>query len=379
MISEDIIFVLKEAFPNGAPLHVPKFVGREWACVKECIDSTWVSSAGKYVDHFEKQLSDFTGIKNVVAVVNGTAALHMALKILEIGPHDEVLVPNFTFVASANAIRYCQATPHFVDIDRRTLGVDPQKLQCWLTDIAHITAGKCFNRDTGKQIKALIVVHLNGFPADLDAIGEVCQQFNIEIIEDAAGAVGSFYKGRHVGSKGKMSIVSFNGNKIITTGGGGAILTENDALAKRVRHLTTTARIPGRAYYHDEVGYNYRMPNINAALGSAQLECLPKFLAEKRALAEYYQHAFEKVKSVNFVKEPDLTKSNFWLNAISLDPEWVFQKDEIVSSIQQKGWSVEKPWTPLDQLPMFRSCPKMDVSTSVSVQASLILLPSRPM
>ena len=287
-----IINALKAVLPAGGmpvPLHEPSFGGNEWLYVKECIDTGWVSSVGKFVDRFEQQLADYTGVKHAVAVVNGTAALHVCLKLVGVEQEDEVLTPTLTFIATANAISYCGATPHFVDSDEATLGLDPQKLGLYLQEIAEIRPEGCFNKKTGRRIKAVLPMHTFGHPVDLDPLVEICRSYQLELVEDAAESLGSYYKGRHTGNWGKVSALSFNGNKVITTGGGGAILTNDEKLGKLAKHLTTTARGPHKwSFIHDQIGFNYRLPNINAALGCAQMELLPKFLESRISAIRYW-------------------------------------------------------------------------------------------
>ncbi|MDD5168440.1 MAG: LegC family aminotransferase, partial [Syntrophales bacterium] len=273
-----VIGILKSVILAGkmpVALHEPCLNGNEWAYLKDCLDSTYVSYVGQYVDKFEAMLRDFIGIKNVVAVVNGTTALHIALKLAGVEPGDEVFVPALTFVATANAAIYCGAVPHFVDSEERTLGLDPFKLKDYLKSMVYVNAEGCINKLTGRRIKAVVPMHTFGHPVDIDPLIDVCREYRLELIEDAAESLGSYYKGNHTGTWGKLSVLSFNGNKIITTGGGGAIITNDDSLGKMARHLTTTAKIPHRwEYRHDEIGYNYRLPNINAAVGCAQIEQL---------------------------------------------------------------------------------------------------------
>jgi aminotransferase in exopolysaccharide biosynthesis len=263
-------------------LHEPTFDGNESRYLQDCIDSTYVSSVGKYVDQFEIELAKFTGAKHAISVVNGTAALHLALKLAGILPGDEVLVQGFTFVATANPVTYCGATAHFVDIEDENLGIDPIKLFEYLKEISTTSDGLTINTKTGKTIKALIVMHTFGHPSKIDELNEIAKRFNLVLLEDAAESIGSYYKGRHTGTFGAMGTLSFNGNKTITTGGGGAILTNDSELAKQAKHLSTTAKIAHKwAFNHDQIGYNYRMPNLNAAIGCAPLERLPNKLENK--------------------------------------------------------------------------------------------------
>jgi len=358
-------------------LQEPLFKGREWEYVKECLDTGWVSSVGKFVDLFEKKLAEYTGVKRAVAVVNGTCALQLALKLAGVEPGDEVIVPTLTFVATANAVSYTGATPHFVDSEEGTLGLDSDKLEIYLNEISEMRDGACYNKQTGKRIAAAIPMHVFGHPVDLDPLFKVCKGFKLSLIEDAAESLGSFYKGKHTGRWGKLSALSFNGNKIITTGGGGAILTNEPSLADRAKHLTTTAKIPHKwEYKHDEIGYNYRLPNINAALGCAQIENLPYFIKEKRKLAKRYQNAFENIKGIHFFIEPVHAKSNYWLNTILLEKGLEHERDTVLQTLNDNGIQARPAWILLHKLPMYKNCPKMDLTTSESLEARLINIPS---
>ena len=377
---DGIITAIRSAFPdhNGpVSLHEPCFGGNEWAYVKDCLDTNWVSYLGQYVGQFESMLADFTGVKKVAAVVNGTAALHMALKLCGVEPGDEVLVPALTFVAIANAVTYCGAIPHFVDSEARTLGLDPGKLKDYLTNIARVDSAGCRNKFSGRRIKAVIPMHVFGHPVDLDPLVEVCTAYNIEMIEDAAESLGSYYKGRHTGNWGKLSILSFNGNKTVTTGGGGAILTNDEGLGNLAKHLTSTAKIPHRwEYRHDAIGYNYRLPNINAALGCAQMEQLPKFLEQKRRLAARYQSAFQGIGGVRFFTEPSFAKSNYWLNALLLDEACAAERDTVLEKTNDIGIMTRPAWTLMNRLTMFKDCPAMDLGCAGNLSKRLINIPS---
>lgn len=379
-IIPEIIKCLNEVIPPAVsiPLHEPFFGGEEWECLRECLSSGFVSSIGPFVDTFEKKLAEFTGAQYAIAVVNGTSALHISLKISGVKEHDEVIVPAMTFVATANAVTYCNATPHFADISSETLCLDPRKLHEYLTDIVKKNHdGDSINRKTGQRIKAVVVVHSFGHPADMDSLLIVCDEFNLELIEDAAESLGSYYKGQHTGTIGTLGTLSFNGNKIITTGGGGAILTNDPLLAKTAKHLTTTAKIPHPwRFFHDQAGYNYRMPNLNAALGCAQLDQLPKFLAAKRALAKKYSSAFERVKGVTFFLEPSFATSNYWLNALLIDPALAQNRDELLDTCNQLGFRLRPAWELMHTLPMYTQCPRMDLSTAETTVRCLINLPS---
>lgn len=358
-------------------LHEPCFFGKEWVYVKDCLDSAWVSSIGNYVDRFEQMLSEFTGVKRAVAVVNGTAALHICLKLLGVDPGDEVLIPSLTFVATANAVSYCGAIPHFVDSEEQTLGLDPKKLSEYLKEIAIIRSDGCLNKRTGRRIRAVVPVHTFGHPVDMGPLVETCQQYNLELAEDAAESLGSYYYGKHTGNWGKASALSFNGNKTITTGGGGAILTNDEKLGQFAKHLTTTARVPHEwRIEHDHIGYNYRMPNINAALGCAQLEKLPEFLRKKRDLAERYSSAFQNINGASFFEEPEFAQSNFWLNVLLLQNNRSGNLNELLEHTNRCGIMTRPVWTLMHRLPMFQNCPRMDLSVAENLARRIVNLPS---
>lgn len=356
-------------------LHEPIFLGNEWQYVKECLDTGWVSSVGKYVDRFEKDLADYTGAKHAVVTVNGTAALHICYLLAGVQPNDEVLVPALTFVATCNALQYCHAIPHFIDSENKYLGIDVDQLKAYLKTIAEIKNDVCYNKITQRPIRALCVMHTFGHPVDLDPLLELAEQYHLNLIEDAAEALGSFYKGKHVGHHGLVGALSFNGNKIITTGGGGAILTNDTDIAKKAKHITTTAKIPHPyLYHHDEVGYNYRLPNINAALGCAQLERLDYFLNMKRKLAQSYAKAFSKIKEVRFLSEPEYAKSNYWLNAILVDNKE--QRDVLLQQLNQEKIGARPVWELMHQLSMYQQAPRMDLSNAEKIAHRLINIPS---
>lgn len=375
-----ILQALRDGLPQGVVstgLHEPSFGGNEWKYLKECLDTGWVSSVGKFVDRLEADLAAYTGVRRAVAVVNGTAALHICLKLSGVEPGDEVIVPALTFVATANAVTYCGAVPHFVDSDYLTLGIDPVKLLDYLKDSTEVTDRGCVNRKTGRRIRAVVPVHTFGHPVDLDALTDICDRFRLVLIEDAAESLGSFYKGRHTGNLGRISALSFNGNKIITTGGGGAILTNDDELGRLAKHITTTARVPHKwAVSHDMVGYNYRMPNINAAIGCAQLERLPDFIEKKRALAERYRLAFEGIDGVSFFTEPEFARSNYWLNALLIDPAHVARRDAVIDMTNAAGIATRPAWTLMHRLPMFADCPRAELSTAEALELRIINIPS---
>lgn len=362
---------------DSSALHEPCFSGNEWTYLKECLDSTFVSSVGKFVDRFESDLANYTGAKHAVAVVNGTAALHMALLLAGVEKDDEVLIPALTFVATANAVSYCGANPHFVDSEERTLGVDPQALREYLHDIAEIRNGQCVNKGTGQVIRALVPMHTFGHPVDIEGVLAVARDFHFAIVEDAAESLGSTYHGRHTGTFGLMGILSFNGNKTITAGGGGAVLINDAELAHRAKHITTTAKVPHRwNYVHDEIGYNYRLPNINAALGCAQLEQLPGFLAKKRKLFERYKDAFADVPQSRIFSEPKGCRSNYWLQTLILDESAADQKDAILTVTNDVGLQARPAWTLMHRLAPYRGCPKMELPVAESLEQRLINLPS---
>ena len=366
---------LPKEIESITPLHEPQFSGREWEYVKECIDTGWVSSVGKFVDRFEKDLVDYTSAKYAVVTVNGTAALHICYLLAGIQPNDEVLVPALTFVATCNALHYCGAIPHFIDSEIKHLGIDVDKLTIYLKEITNIKEGVCYNKHTQRPIRALCVMHTFGHPVDLDPLIELAKKYHLKLIEDAAEALGSYYKGRHVGHHGLMGALSFNGNKIITTGGGGAILTNHAEVAKKAKHMTTTAKIPHPyLYQHDEVGYNYRMPNINAALGCAQLEKINYFLSVKRRLAESYLSSFETIKTARFLTEPEYAKSNYWLNAILVTE--ANKRDALLQQLNQEKIGVRPVWELMHHLKMHRDMPCMDLSNAETISKQLINIPS---
>jgi perosamine synthetase len=375
-----IINAIKSVIPGRTgpvSLHEPTLGGNEWAYLKDCLDSTLVSYLGPYVDRFEAMLADFTGVKQVVAVVNGTAALHMALKLAGVEAGDEVLVPALTFVATANAVTYCGALPHFVDSEETTLGLDPSKLSDYLKDIARVHGGGSVNRFSGRPIKAVIPMHVFGHPVDLDPLMEVCRAYKIAVVEDAAESLGSYYKGVHTGNRGKLSILSFNGNKTVTTGGGGAIITNDERLGRLAKHLTSTAKIPHRwECAHDAIGYNYRLPNVNAALGCAQMEQLPAFLERKRRLAHRYHQAFQGLAGVRFFTEPAFATSNYWLNVLLLDEAAAAQREAVLEKTNDNGIITRPAWTLMHQLPMFQDCPAMGLDCAESLARRLINIPS---
>ncbi len=343
----------------------------------DCLASTYVSSVGAYVDRFESDLATLTGAKHAVAVVNGTAALHIALLLAGVQADDEVLLPTFTFVATANAIRYCQAIAHFVDSEANTLGLDAHALREHLAANTHMKHGVCINRHTGRVIRAVLPMHTFGCPVDLSALLTVATEFNLQVIEDAAESLGSYYKGQHTGTSGIFGTLSFNGNKIVTTGGGGALLTNDTELARKAKHLTTTAKVAHRwEFVHDQLGYNYRMPNINAALGCAQLEQLPVFLAQKRALHDRYKQAFASVDGIRLWSEPAHCTSNYWLQSLLLDEPDLALRDAILAAANDAGLMTRPAWTLMHELPMYAHMPRAQLPVAQSIAARLINIPS---
>lgn len=356
------------------PLHAPVFSGREKAYVADTIDSTFVSSVGAYVDQFEKELARYTGAGAAVATVNGTAALHVSLKLAGVLPGDLVITQALTFVATCNAIHYCGAEPLFIDVDEATLGLSPLALENWLKNHADLDAeGVCIERESRRRITACMPMHTFGHPADFAGLLRVCKSWNLSLVEDAAESLGSFYEGRHTGTFGEIAAVSFNGNKIITTGGGGMILCDAE-VGKRAKHLTTTAKKPHPyEYVHDEVGYNYRLPNINAALGVAQLEQLPEFLAEKRALAMQYRNLLKDTE-FQFVDEPKGCQSNFWLNAVLCPDEQ--SRNHLLEVTNAKNVMTRPVWQLMCDLPMYAHCRRGNLDTSRTIAQRLVNLPS---
>lgn len=356
------------------PLHAPVFRGRERDYVLDTIDSTFVSSVGAYVDRFESEMAAYTGCGRAIAVVNGTAALHMALLLAGVRPGDLVITQSLTFVATCNAISYCNAEPVFVDVDRHTLGLSPHAMESWLVDHAHLGPdGVCRTKDEGRIIRTCVPMHTFGHPVDLDNLLSVCERWGISLVEDAAESLGSLYKGKHTGTFGRLGTLSFNGNKIMTTGGGGMILTDPE-LGQHAKHLTTTAKRPHPfEFFHDEIGFNYRLPNLNASLGCAQLEQLESFVSAKRELAERYAEHF-KGASIQFVTEPDGCRSNYWLNAIVC--ESVVQRDALLKATNDAGVMTRPIWTLMSRLPMYVGCKRGRLINSEWLESRVVNLPS---
>lgn len=379
LIAQGLVDAVRARYRTDAfiPLHEPRFGHRDRESVLEALDSGFVSSVGRHVDDFEAAIRDFTGARFAVATVNGTAALHVALLLAGVRPDDEVITQSITFVATCNAIHYCGADPVFVDIDRETLGLSPESLSAFLDDHAEIRDdGLCWNRATGRVIRACVPMHTFGHPARLESIAAVCSAWNLTLVEDAAESLGSRYLERHTGLFGTIAALSFNGNKIITTGGGGMILTDDEALARRARHLTTTAKQPHPyRFVHDEVGFNYRLPALNAALGCAQMEALPASIERKRGLADDYA-AWARGLGRACVREPEGAVSNYWLNAfVTRDAE---ERDFILEYTNGRGMMTRPLWTPMHRLPAFRHCQRGDLQNSAWAESRLVALPSSP-
>lgn len=372
-----IIELLSSALPEGSHLHTPTFEGNERKYLDECITSTFVSSVGPFVDRVEEDLTQLTGVERAIAVCSGTAALHTCLHLLGVGSNDEVLMPALTFVATANAALHCHATPHFLDIEEESFGIDPEKLRTYLGEIAELRDGQCWNVRTGRRIAAVIPVHVFGFTCKITEIVAVAKEFSIPVVEDAAEGVGTRLNGKHVGSFGTLAALSFNGNKIVTAGGGGAILSNNKELGDRAKHITTTAKLPSPySYVHDQMGFNYRMPNVNAALACAQLEQLDSFIEKKRTLFTKYQQLFESCEFASIVSAPKNCSSNYWLINLKLDKAKIELQKEILDGLHQKGIFVRPPWKCLHQLEFLKTCPRSNLSTSELAQKQLISLPS---
>lgn len=356
------------------PLHEPRFIGNEKAYLNECIDSTFVSSVGAFVDRFEKEFAAHVGSKYAVATVNGTAALHIALLLAGVEENDEVITQPLTFIATANAISYISAKPIFVDVDRDTMGLSPSAMKTFLETHCSIVDNRCINTTTQKVIKACVPMHTFGHPCRIDEIKVLCDQWHIALVEEAAESLGSTYKERHTGTFGVLGAFSFNGNKIITSGGGGVIVTDDEALAIRAKHITTTAKIPHRwEYVHDEIAYNYRLPNLNAALLCAQMENLNLFLKHKRLLASEYNDFFTS-NYIHFVQEPQGAKSNYWLNAIILEDQT--QRDAFLDYTNSNGVMTRPIWQLMNKLEMFKSCQSDDLTNALFLEERVVNIPS---
>lgn len=378
-LADDVVSALTAMFPDGAGLHEPEFGGNEWAYVKECIDTGWVSTAGEFVDQFEQTLCDLTGSPYAIATVNGTAALHICLILAGVRTGDEVIVPGLSFVATANAVSYCGAIPHFADIELETLGLDAGRLGRYLEEVSEWRQDHRVNKATGRPIRAVVCMHTFGHPTDLDSLMAVCAALDLPLIEDAAESLGSLYRGRHTGTFTPFGALSFNGNKIATTGGGGAVLAQDPDVAAAAKHLTTTAKVPHAfEFIHDQVGYNYRMPNLNAGLGCAQLERLSDFVSRKRRLADHYARTFENFSEVSVFTEPAFAQSNYWLNNLMLAHDETAARNTILKTLNENGIMARAAWTPINRLPMYANCPAMPLPVVDDVYARALALPSSP-
>ena len=367
---------IRDLYPDKEiiPLHEPLFVGNEIKYLKECIESSFVSSVGPFVDRFETMIEEYTGAKKAVVCVSGTNALHLALLLSGIERGDEVITQPLTFIATANAIAYCGANPVFIDVSRKTLGMDPEKLEDYLKKNTTIANEHCINKISGKRIMACVPMHTFGHPVEIEAIHDICTRFHLELIEDAAESLGSKYKNKHTGTFGKLGILSFNGNKTVTTGGGGMILTNDIKLGERAKHLTTQAKIQHPwEFIHDEIGYNYRMPNINAALGCAQLENIDTNLKKSREIAKKYKEFFESI-NIPFFTEPEDCCSNYWLNAIFLKDRT--ERDSFLEYTNMQGIRTRPAWHLMNTLPMFQNCLTGDLFNAEDILNTLVNLPS---
>ena len=378
MLIDSIITSLRNVLGEGDfALHEPCISGNEQRNVKECIDSTYVSSVGSYVDRFEKELAAYTGARYVIAVVNGTAALQVSLQLAGVQVNDEVIVPALTFVATANAVRYLGAVPHYVDSDQYRLGIDPVALREWLRATAEPAGGRFRNRYTGRPLRAMVPMHTYGHPCDMEKLMAVAYDYRLTIVEDAAESLGSFYQGQHTGTFGLLGSLSFNGNKIVTTGGGGAILTHDETLAAQAKHLTTTAKQPHRwDFIHDQIGYNFRMPNLNAAFGCAQLEQLPKFIASKRRLFSRYKEALASVPYTLLMEEPNGCESNYWLQTLILAEDVAEKRDELLRATNDDGLMTRPAWRLMHKLEPYQDCPRAPLPIAESFEQRIINLPS---
>lgn len=356
------------------PLHEPRFIGNEKAYLNDCIDSTFVSSVGAYVDRFEKEFAHYVGSKYAIATVNGTSALHISLLLADVQSEDEVLTQPLTFIATLNALNYIGAKPIFIDVDRDTMGLSPKVLSEFLDKNCELSDNKCINKKTKKQIKACVPMHTFGHPCRISEISQICASWNIALVEDSAESLGSYYKGQHTGTFGKFGIFSFNGNKVITSGGGGVIVTNDETLAKRAKHLTTTAKVPHKwEYTHDSIGYNYRMPNLNAALLVAQMENLSLFLSNKRELTAVYADFF-KENGIEFVEEPESSTSNYWLQAVILKD--LEERNMFLDYTNSHGVMTRPIWTLMNKLEMFKDSQCSDLSNALWLEARVVNIPS---
>ena len=357
------------------PLHAPCFIGNEKKYLAECVDTTFVSSVGQFVDRFEEKMAQYTGAARAVTCVNGTNALHLALLLVGVARGDEVLTQALTFIATCNAIRYIDAHPVFLDVDQSTMGLSPDAMRDWLFRNAEMKDSQCFNKNTQRRIKACVPMHTFGHPARIDEIAAVCEEYHIELVEDAAESLGSLYKGQHTGLFGRVGVISFNGNKTITTGGGGMLLLNNEELGAQAKHLTTQAKVPHRwEFIHDRVGYNYRMPNINAALGCAQLEHLEEFVLNKRETAEKYHAFFATIDDMDYFLEPENCRSNYWLNTILLKDRQAQQ--DFLQYTNAHGIMTRPAWQLMNRLEMFKGCETDGLKHTQWLEERIVKIPS---
>ena len=357
------------------PLHAPLFIGNEKKYLEECIDTTFVSSVGQFVDRFEADMAAYTGARRAVVCVSGTNALHMAMMLVGVERDDEVLTQALTFIATCNAISYIGAHPVFIDVDMDTLGLSPKAVKDWLIKNAEVKNGVCYNKHTGRRVKACVPMHTFGHPVKIDELVSVCEEWHLELVEDAAESIGSLYKGRHTGTFGKVGAISFNGNKTITTGGGGMLLFQDEELGKLAKHLTTQAKVPHRwAFVHDHIGYNYRMPNINAALGCAQLENIDRYVASKRETAAIYADFFKNIPDITFFTEPADCRSNYWLNVVMLKDKAAQQ--EFLEYTNDHGVMTRPVWELMNRLEMFKHCETDGLKNTQWLADRIVNIPS---
>ncbi len=374
-INKTISFIKELYNKESIMLHEPVFRGNEKKYLNDCIDSTFVSSVGPFVDLFEKKMAEFTGAKKAVVTVNGTAALHVAQKLCGVEYGDEVITQPLTFIATANAISYTGACPVFIDVDKDTMGLSPEKLEYFLKNNSEIkTDGFAYNKLTCRRIKACVPMHTFGHPVRIIEIADICAKYNIDLIEDAAESLGSYVNSKHTGLFGKVGILSFNGNKLLTTGGGGMVITDDEEIGRHAKHITTTAKVPHRwEFVHDEVGYNYRMPNINAALGCAQLELLPEFIKDKRNIASEYKKFFDSI-GVEFFTEREGTISNYWLNVLIMKNKE--DRDLFLNETNDKGVMTRPIWTLMNKLKMYKECYAENIENAIWLEDRVVNIPS---
>lgn len=373
---QKIVDYIKDLYGQDfVPLSVPQFIGNEKKYLNECIDSTFVSSVGKFVDRFEDDMAAYTGAKRAVVCVSGTNALHMALMLAGVERDDEVLTQALTFIATCNAISYIGAHPVFIDVDKQTMGLSPDAVKAWLAAHAEVKDGQCYNKHTGHRVKACVPMHTFGHPVRIEELAAICAEWHLELVEDAAESIGSKYKGKHTGLFGKVGVLSFNGNKTITTGGGGMLLFNDEELGALAKHLTTQAKVPHRwEFRHDHIGYNYRMPNINAALGCAQLEHLDEYVANKRATAAAYAEYFKQVDDILFFTEPENCFSNYWLNAVILKDHETQQA--FLQYTNDHGVMTRPIWELMSRLPMFEHCQHDELENTIFFADRVVNIPS---